>query len=57
MPQSPVNHQLPPAARPLTHPTVWQQLPEPQRQQCYDRMAQWLTARAHGAQSEEPSHA
>ena len=57
MPQSPVNHQLPQDALPLTHPTVWQQLPESQRQQCHDLIAQLLTAMVHGAQSEEPSHA
>jgi len=56
MPQSSVNHQPPPDALPLPHPTVWQQLPEPQRQQCHDLIAQLLTAMVHGAQSEEPSH-
>lgn len=56
MPQSPVNHQLPQDALPLTQPTVWQQLPAPQRQQGHDLIAQLLTAMVHGAQSEEPSH-
>ncbi len=56
MPQSPLSHQLPQDALPLTPPTVWQQLPEPQRQQCHDLIAQLLTAMVHGAQSEEPSH-
>ena len=41
---------------PLTHPTVWQQLPELQRQQCHALIAQLLTALVHGEQSKEPSH-
>jgi hypothetical protein len=57
MPKSPLSPQLPQEVLPLPHPTVWQQLPESQRQQCHDRIAQLLTALAHGAQSEEPSHA
>jgi hypothetical protein len=56
MPKSPLSHQLPQEALPLAHPTVWQQLPEPQRQQCHDLIAQLLTARVHGEQSEEHSH-
>lgn len=56
MPKSPLSPQLPQEVLPLPHPTVWQQLPEAQRQQCHDLIAQLLTALAHGAQSEEPSH-
>lgn len=56
MPKSPLSPQLPQEGLPLAHPTVWQQLPEPQRQQCPDLIAQLLTARVHGAQSEEPGH-
>jgi hypothetical protein len=56
MPKSPLSHPLPQDARPVTHLSVWQQLPEPQRQQCHDLIAQLLTAMVHGAQSEEPSH-
>ena len=56
MPQSPLSHQLPQEGLPLPHPTVWQQLPESQRQQCHDLIAQLLTALVHSAQSEEPSH-
>ena len=56
MPKSPLSHPLPQDALPLPHPTVWQQLPAPQRQQCHDLIAQLLTALVHGAQSEEPSH-
>ena len=57
MPKSPLSHQLPQDALPLAPPTVWQQLPEPQRQQCHDLMAQLLTAMVHGEQSKEKSHA
>jgi hypothetical protein len=57
MPKSPLSPQLPQEALPLAHPTVWQPLPEPQRQQCHDRIAPLLTARVHGAQREEQSHA
>ena len=57
MPKSPLSHQLPQDTLPLAHPTVWQQLPEPQRQQCHDLMAQLLTAMVHGEQSEEKRHA
>jgi len=56
MPKSPLSPQLPQEVRPLPYPTVWQQLPESQRQQCHDLIAQLLTALAYGAQSEEPSH-
>ena len=56
MPKSPLSHPRPQDALPLPHPIVWQQLPEPQRQQCHDLMAQLLTALVHGAQSEEPRH-
>ena len=55
MPKSPLS----PTASgcvPLPHPIVWQQLPEPQRQQCHDLIAQLLTALVHGVQCEEPSH-
>jgi len=56
MPQSPLSHQLPQEVLPLPYPTVWQQLPESQRQQCHDLIAQLLTTLVHSAQSEEPSH-
>ena len=56
MPKSPLSHPLPQDALPLPHPIVWQQLPEPQRQQCHDLIAQLLTALVHGVQCEEPSH-
>jgi hypothetical protein len=56
MPQSPLSHQLPQEVPPLPHPTVWQQLPESQRQQCHDLIAQLLTTLVHSAQSEEPRH-
>ncbi len=56
MPKSTLSHPLPQDALPLAHPTVWQQLPEPQRQQCHDLIAQLLTAMVHGAQGEEPSY-
>ena len=56
MPKSPLSHQLPQDALPLAPPTVWQQLPEPQRQQCHDLIAQLLTAMVHGEQSKEHSH-
>jgi hypothetical protein len=55
MPKSPLSHQLPQDALSLVHPTVWQQLPEPQRQQCHDLIAQLLTAMVHGEQSKENS--
>jgi hypothetical protein len=55
MPQSPLRHQLPPEALSLVHPPVWQQLPEPQRQQCHDLIAQLLTAMVYGEQSQENS--
>ena len=57
MPQNPLRHQLPQDALSLTQPTVWPQLPEPQRQQCHDRIAQRLTARVHGEQRKEHRHA
>ena len=56
MPKSPLSPQLPQEVLPLPPPTVWQQLPEAQRQQCHDLIAQLLTAMVHGTQSEEPSH-
>ena len=56
MPKSPRSPQLPQEVLPLPPPTVWQQLPEAQRQQCHDLIAQLLTALAHGAQREEPRH-
>jgi hypothetical protein len=56
MPKSPLSHQLPQDALSLVHPIVWQQLPEPQRQQCHDLIAQLLTAMVHGEQSKENSH-
>ena len=57
MPKSPLSHQRPQDALPLPPPSIWQQLPEPQRQQCHDLIAQRLTAMVHGTQSEEPRHA
>ena len=57
MPKSPRSPPLPQEGLPWPRPTVWPQLPAPQRQQCHDRMAQRLTALVHGAQSEEPRHA
>lgn len=56
MPQSPLSYPLPQETLPLAHPTVWQQLPEPQRQQCHDLIAQLLTALVHDEQSKEHSH-
>ena len=57
MPKSPRSHHRPLDALSLAHPTVWQQLPEPQRQQCHDLIAQLLTAMVHGEQSQENRHA
>ena len=56
MPKSPLSPQRPQEVLPLPRPTVWPQLPEPQRPQCHDLIAQLLTAMVHGTQSEEPSH-
>lgn len=56
MPKSPLSHPLSQDTLPLTHPTVWQQLPELQRQQCHALIAQLLTALVHGEQSKEPRH-
>jgi hypothetical protein len=56
-PKSPLSPQLPQEARPWPPPIVWPQLPEPQRQQCHDLMAQRLPALGHGAQREEPRQA
>jgi len=56
MPQSPLSYPLPQETLPLAPPTVWQQLPEPQRQPCHDRIAQLLTALVHDEQRKEPSH-
>jgi len=57
MPQSPLSYPRPQETLPLAHPTVWPQLPEPQRQQCHDLIAQLLTALVHDEQSTEHSHA
>jgi hypothetical protein len=57
LPTSPLSPQLPQDALSLVHPSVWQQLPEPPRQQCHDRIAQLLTAMVHGEQSKEHRHA
>jgi hypothetical protein len=56
MPQSPLRYQLPQETPPLAHLTVWQQLPESQRQQCHDLIAQRLTALVHDEHSKEHSH-
>ena len=56
MPKSPLSHQRPQDALSLAPPPVWQQLPEPQRQQCHDLIVQLLTAMVHGEQSKETSH-
>lgn len=59
MPQSSRSHpaQQSQETRVLTPSPVWQQLPEPQRQQCHHLIAQLLTALVHNAQRKEPSHA
>jgi len=57
MPQSPLSYPRPQETLPLAHPTVWPQLPEPQRQQCHDLIAQLLTALVHDEQSTEHNHA
>jgi len=57
MPKSPLSPPMSQDTLPLVPPTVWQQLPELQRQQCHDLMAQLRTALGHGEQSKEPSHA
>ena len=56
MPKSPLSPPMSQETLPWVHPTVWQQLPELQRQQCRDLIAQLLTALVHGEQSKEPSH-
>lgn len=56
MPKSPLSHSLLQDALPPPHPPVWQQLPEPHRQQCHDLLAQLLTALMHSVPSEESSH-
>lgn len=56
MPQSPLRYQLPQETPPLAHLTVWPQLPESQRQQCHDLIAQLLTALVHDEHSKEHSH-
>lgn len=56
MPQSSLSDPMPQETLPLAHPTVWQQLPEPQRQQCHTLIAQLLTALVHDEQRKEPIH-
>jgi hypothetical protein len=57
MPQSSLSDPMPQETLPWAHPTVWQQLPEPQRQQCPALLAPLLTALVHDAQRQEPNHA
>lgn len=56
MPPRSLSDPMPQETLPWAHPTVWQQLPEPQRQQCHALMAQWLTALVHDEQRKEHNH-
>jgi hypothetical protein len=47
---------MPQETLPLAYPTVWQHLPEPQRQQCHALIAQLLTALVHDEQRKESNH-
>jgi hypothetical protein len=45
-----------PSQLPCAHPTVWQQLPDPQRRQCHELLTQLLAQVIHGESSQERSH-
>ena len=56
MPTNPRSLPLSPSQRPCANPTVWQQLPDPQRRQCHELLTQLLTQVMHGESSQERSH-
>ena len=56
MPQSPLSYDLVQERLPLAPPTIWQQLPELQRQQCHELIAQLLTVLMRDEQRKELSH-
>jgi hypothetical protein len=45
-----------PSQPPCAHPTVWQQLPDPQRRQCHELLTQLLAQVIHGESIQERSH-